>query len=244
MAGQAQPPRIIEPFAKNAPDSSPSSPTPGGKTNPFPSASQVGIIDGAASLDDGFPVLTMTDPASGGVPPFGVDMNGFGFLVSSWAAYFAAGQVPLYDATLQTAMGGYAKGSVLAQAANPTEFWISLTNGNMTDPDTGGAGWISSVPLHASSVLSGTVHDLVLPGPSDYFLDFDTTAAPLILDSIVAQRDGQRLTMTPTGANQATFGGSGGTAANRIRQSAAPTFLTNDPFTIQYCAAVSRWVPV
>ena len=43
----------------------------------YPSrTSQVGVNPGFASLNDGFPPLTMTPIAAGGVPPFGQDMNG------------------------------------------------------------------------------------------------------------------------------------------------------------------------
>jgi hypothetical protein len=43
---------------------------------PIPVDSQIGINAGFASLNDGFPPLTMTPIAAGGVPPFGQDMNG------------------------------------------------------------------------------------------------------------------------------------------------------------------------
>src|SRR5271170_632129 len=156
MTGQAQPPRLLEPFAKNATECTPEEPVAGGKTVPFPQPSQISVLSGAASLDDGFVPLNMTDPTSGGVPPFGVDMNGILFYISSWAAYFAAGQLPQYDATLQTFMAGYAVGSVLSKAAAPWETWTSIVDGNMTDPDTGGVGWVSSSPLYSAVALTGT----------------------------------------------------------------------------------------
>lgn len=245
MSGQPLPPRIVEAFAINAPDCDPTAPIAGGKTAPFPAASQIGMVDGAASLADGFVPLNMIDPATGGIPPFGVDMNGVLYLLSAWIAYLAAGQLPQYDATLQTAMTGYAVGSRLSQAADPAAVWINVVAGNVTDPDTGGAGWVSSTPLHETlTAAAGATHDQVLANASDQFLDIDTTAGVATFDSFVPKRDGQRLTVSCTGANNLTLGGTGGTAANRIRQSGPLTIQQNDSYTIQYCAAVSRWIVV
>lgn len=220
MSGQAQPPRLLEPFAKNAPTCTPEAPIAGGKTVPFPQPSQISVLSGAASLDDGFVPLNMTDPTAGGVPPFGVDMNGILFYLSSWCAYFAAGQLPFYDATLQAFMGGYAQGAVLAQAAAPWATWTSLVAANTTDPDTGGAGWVSSVPLYASSApAAGTYLDNVPPTVSDMLLDYDCTAGNINLGGFVAQRDGQRLTIrkTDASANVLTVTTGTGTAGNQLQ---------------------------
>src|ERR1700747_809698 len=176
MAGQPTPPRLVEPFANSAPTCTQAAPVPGGKTSPFPVPSQQTVLNGAASLTDGFVPLNMIEP--GGTPPFGQDMNGILFIVSAWAAFFAAGQYPVYDATLQTAMGGYGLGARVQQAANSAAFWTSTVNGNMTHPDTGGAGWISSVPLYSNAALTG-VNDVVLPGPSDYDIDVSASGGAI-----------------------------------------------------------------
>ncbi len=242
MAGQAQPPRLLEPFAKNAPDCDPTTPIPGGKTFPFPQPSQVSLTPGAASLDDGFVDLNMTDPTQGGVPPFGIDMNGILFYISAWAAYLAAGQLPQYDATLQTFMGGYAKGAVLSQAANPNQTWTSITNANMTDPDTGGAGWVSSVPLYSAAALTGT-NDVVLPGPSDYVINVATATN---FTGFIAQRDAQKLTFVFTG-------GSGlleftplatSSAANQLSASGTLGYNQHDSVTWQYSTGFGKWLVI
>lgn len=252
MSGQAQPPRLVEPFAKNATNCTPSAPVAGGKTVPFPQQSQISILSGAASLDDGFVPLNMTDPTSGGVPPFGVDMNGILFYLSSWCAYFAAGQLPFYDATLQTFMGGYAQGAKLAQAAAPWETWTSLTAANVTNPDTGGAGWLSSKPLYASSAPSaGTQSNVVPPTVSDMLLDYDCTAGNINLNGFVAQRDGQRLTIRKTDAtaNVLTVAALVGTAGNQL-QSVGDYALAQQyaAVTIQYFKSINSnvgaWVIV
>lgn len=246
MSGQAQPPRLLEPFAKNAPTCTPEAPIAGGKTVPFPQPSQISVLSGAASLDDGFVPLNMTDPTSGGVPPFGVDMNGILFYLSSWCAYLAAGQIPLHDATLQTFMGGYAQGAVLAQAATPWETWTSVVDGNMTDPDTGGAGWVSSVALYASSTpTAGTHNDNVLPGASDYVLDYDCTAGNVNLGGFIAQRDGQTITVRKKDAtaNVLTVTAATGSAGNQVQYFADSSLEQQYAYiTLQHNATLNAWV--
>jgi len=245
MSGQLLPPRLVEPFANSAPSCTQAAPVPGGKTAPFPVASQIPTINGAASLTDGFVPLNMQP--SGGVPPFGIDMNGILFVISSWAAYFAAGQYPVYDATLQTAMGGYAKGARIQQAANPLAFWTSAVDANMTDPDTGGAGWISSTPLYSSAALTG-VNNVVLPGPSDYVIDVDATGGSITYTGFVAQRDGQKITFrkSDNSANAVDFTGSSGssTAANRMQTVSIGLPIQYSTFTIQYNSTLARWVQI
>lgn len=244
MAGQVQPPRLVEPFAKNATTCTPAAPVAGGRTFPFPQATQVGIVNGAASLDDGFTAANMTDPSAGGVPPFGVDMNGIMFYVSSWVAYLAAGQLPQYDATLQTAMGGYAIGSVLSQAADPFETWTSVVDANTTDPDTGGAGWVSSKPLYSAVALTGS-NDVVLPGVSDYVIAVTTTAGAVTYSGFIAQRDGQRITFinVGTGANLLTLSAlTGSVAGNQIRAASDINAVVNQSFSIQYSTGAGKWI--
>jgi hypothetical protein len=185
----------------------------------------------------------MTDPASGGVPPFGVDMNGILFYLSSWCAYFAAGKIPFYDATLQAFMGGYAEGAVLSKAAIPWETWTSVADANMTDPDTGGAGWLSSVPLYSAAALTG-VNDVVLPGVSDYTIDVNTTSSSPSFTGFVAQRDGQTITFRNTGTGTITLVPlSTSSAHNQISLSTGGiTILQNDTFTIRYVTAINLWV--
>lgn len=96
---------------------------------------------GAASFAAGFPLDTMTNPSSGGIPPFGQDMNGILFQTTGIAAFLNAGQIFPYDGTYATAIGGYALGAVLSRA-DSTGFWLCTSDANTTNPDTGGAGWV------------------------------------------------------------------------------------------------------
>jgi hypothetical protein len=115
------------------------------RTIPVPS--QIGIQNCAASFTDGFPPLTFTPSASGGCPPFGQDFNGILNIISLWLQWASAGGPMPYDATFQTAIGGYPRDALVQSNILHGRVWISTTDNNVTNPDdqTGAAiNW--SVP--------------------------------------------------------------------------------------------------
>lgn len=129
MLSSDTPTRVPLPFANS------------GTKNAIPTASQIGITAGAASLTDGFPPLTFTPIAAGGVPPFGADFNGVLNLISQTVRWMQAGGGFLYNSTFSTAVTGYPKGATLTKATLDGT-WLNTVEGNTTNPDTGGAGWI------------------------------------------------------------------------------------------------------
>lgn len=128
--GVAVPPQITEAFATS------------GTANTIPVPSQIGITPGAASFTDGFPPLTATPIGSGGIPPSVGDMNGILKMISAHIAFLQSGAGYQYSSTISTAISGYNIGAVLLAADN-TGYWMSTTNNNTTNPDTGGAGWVA-----------------------------------------------------------------------------------------------------
>lgn len=204
---------------------------------------------GAASFNLGFPAATMTDVEDGGTPPSGADMNGILAAVSGYCAAIQAGEFIGYDAATSTALGGYPLGAVLQQASNPFAFWINAVAANTSDPDTGGAGWLSTVPLlYSFAGTPGNNNDFVLPGYSDYFLDVNPSGGNVTFTGFVARRDGQRLTITTIGSSNTVTVANQNTAsaaANRIRAIADIGLgVLNASVTIQYVAALSRWTQV
>ena len=129
-----------------------------GYVNTIPVTSQIGIVDGRASLADGFPPLNFDPISSGGVPPFGGDMNGILKEITSIQQWQEAGGFFPYDASFSTTIGGYPKGAIL-QSANGAGLWVSTAENNTTNPDTGGAGWTSLAfeGLQAITVTSSDV---------------------------------------------------------------------------------------
>lgn len=153
MLASSAPPKVPVPFADT------------GGRNAIPATSQIGITPGAASLPDGFPPLTRTPLAAGGVPPNGQDMNGILWLVSAWARWSAAGGPITYDGAFATAIGGYPAGSRVAVTGSPGAYWTSTVDNNTTDPNAGGAGWIQAFPGMATTGRSlGTSGWMLFPG--------------------------------------------------------------------------------
>lgn len=141
MSLSSEPPKIVLPFANS------------GTKNTIPVASQIGITDGAASLTDGFPPLTLTPKSAGGVPPFGQDMNGILYAVSAIARWASAGAGYVYDAEFaaDANVSGYPKGARILRT-DGAGYWINTISGNTSDPEAGGAGWYPDFTVGAAAV--------------------------------------------------------------------------------------------
>jgi microcystin-dependent protein len=107
-----------------------------------PQASQISVQNGAASLTDGFPPDCFISIAAGGSWPFGQDFNGLLNQSTAWNRWQAAGGPVTYDATFSSGIGGYPKGAVLMNA-NMNGWWRNTVDNNTTNPDTGGANWVT-----------------------------------------------------------------------------------------------------
>jgi hypothetical protein len=107
----------------------------------IPTASQISITPGAASLTDGFVPLNFLDIPAGGIAIDGEDMNGILKEATAAIQWQQAGGMPVYNASFQTAIGGYPNGAALRSADN-TGWWISEIDNNTSDPETNGANWL------------------------------------------------------------------------------------------------------
>lgn len=147
MPAPSQPALLPQPFANNA---------TGSYRNTIPDTTG---IPGQASYSLGFPPLTMTPIIAGGVPPLGQDVNGVLYAISSHTYYAQTGRPYVFNATLATAMGGYAIGTLLGMA-DGSGLWQNTVDGNTTDPDGGSsAGWIPALSygIQAITVTGGTM---------------------------------------------------------------------------------------
>lgn len=231
---------IVEPFGTAAIN-------PADITLPIPVPTQVGILVGAASFEDGFPPATRTDPELGGVPPYGQDMNGVLFMVTAYCAMVQAGQIVPFNAAVATAITGYKVGAKVASATTPGRVWTNYLDGNTNDPDTVDTGWAAGDPLYGiSAPAAGTYNNVVLPGASDYALDINTAAGNVVHTGFVAQRNGQRVTLSNTGANLYTIDTLTGSAVNnQVR--GIPGGLTLVQFqsaVVEYFATLNKWLLV
>lgn len=118
-----------------------------------PTASQIGVTDGAASLTDGFVPDNFLPLASGGIPPFGNDFNGILFQATAWARWQSAGVPAPYDSAFQAAIGGYPLSSIVESATTAGRLWTSLVENNTTNPDTFGAGWRIVAPYRSGEMF-------------------------------------------------------------------------------------------
>lgn len=101
----------------------------------IPVNSQVGVQDGAASLQTGFPPLTFQQLAAGGSPPFGQDFNGVLRQITQIQQWQQAGAWWTYDSTFAASISGYPKGAILNSAIVVGRQWCNLSDGNTTNPD-------------------------------------------------------------------------------------------------------------
>lgn len=131
-----------------------------GSKQDIPNDSQIGIVAGRASYNDGFPPLTRTPLAGGGVPPFGTDFNGVFNDITAAIRWSQAGAGYPFNAAFNTAVAGYPKG---ARIPNSTldGFWLNTTDGNSTNPENTTAaltGWVPSDNYGTTAItgLSGS----------------------------------------------------------------------------------------
>lgn len=162
------PDRFTIPWAENA---------GGSYIGSIPTTSQIGITDGAASLNDGFPPLCFVSPDSGGVPPLGRDFNGVLKWITLCLQWQQAGGPQVYSSSFSSAIGGYPENSIVASATTSGTIYISTADDNTTNPDTGGAGWQTLATLNNLVNIvyvgadTGTINVMAIapdPSPSAY----------------------------------------------------------------------------
>jgi hypothetical protein len=112
-------------------------------TAPIPTTAQ---SSGFVSLPTGWQAINFTQVGADGVPPWGKDFNGLFQVITAWLQWYQAGGPITYDPTFQAAISptpGYPNGAIVQSATTPGKYWRSSVDDNITNPDTGGAGWIA-----------------------------------------------------------------------------------------------------
>lgn len=140
-----------------------------GAKNTIPVPSQ-GPSSSAASLTDGFPVLTRTPLTVGGIPPDGLDMNGILYEITAINNWQNAGGMFTYDAAFSTSIAGYPKGAYLLRS-DGNGFWFNTVDANTTNPETGGAGWVPQ-NNYGVATINGLTAGVNTLSPSDYSKEF------------------------------------------------------------------------
>ncbi|WP_334117785.1 hypothetical protein, partial [Atlantibacter hermannii] len=126
-----------------------------GSKQDIPVASQIGVSGGRASYTDGFPPLTRTPLAAGGIPPFGTDFNGVLNDITSAIRWAQAGGGYGYDSTFSSSVSGYPVGARLANSTGDG-YWLNTVDGNTNNPETSAAtpltGWVPADSYGVTSV--------------------------------------------------------------------------------------------
>lgn len=132
------------------------------RTDNIPNNDTTGV--GNASWEQGFPPETMIQIADGGVPPRGQDMNGILNQICKILQYVQTGTLFQYNSAFanSTNVNGYPKGALVLSTDKVT-LWRNTVEGNKTNPDSGGAGWVNFLadlglylPL-AGGTMTGTI---------------------------------------------------------------------------------------
>lgn len=107
-----------------------------GLKNHIPTTSQIGIVNGAASLVDGFPPLNFTPIEAGGVAVSGYDMNGIINEATAINRWQNAGAGYPFDEAFasDTNVGGYPAGARVARS-DGLGYWLNIVDNNVTDPE-------------------------------------------------------------------------------------------------------------
>lgn len=146
-----------------------------------PVDSQIGINDGAASFETGFPPLNFTPVGAGGIPPFGSDMNGIFKVSTAWLRWSQAGGPVYFDALFAADIGGYPQGTFLQSASTPGSFFISLIDNNLANPDSDTTGWLAfpgtSIKFPSRVVTTNATVDLNCDTDYSLGLNRNTPAA-------------------------------------------------------------------
>lgn len=116
-----------------------------GSKQDIPVASQIGVSGGRASYTDGFPPLTRTPIAAGGIPPFGTDFNGVLNDITTAIRWSQAGGGYGYDSTFSSAVSGYPIGARLLNSTGDG-YWLNTVDNNTNNPEVSSStpltGWV------------------------------------------------------------------------------------------------------
>ncbi len=104
-----------------------------------------------ASIQEGFPPITMIPQEDGGEAPYGQDFNGLGNLLSQFYFYTQNGGLYTFDPVVSAAIGGYPEGARLwyVNESGGTQLLrsakVNNTDNFITNPEVIGTSWISDI---------------------------------------------------------------------------------------------------
>jgi hypothetical protein len=163
----------------------------GSYIRPIPVPSQIPTTPGAASYTDGFPPLCFEQIALGGVPPAGQDFNGVLNAISALSRWFISGAPVLYDATFQTAIGGYPQGAIVQHASSESQLWVSTADDNTNALSAGGgtswaklADWLGITAAYTAAIAAAVASPTSVPGAAKAYARYTGAGSGSLQDSL------------------------------------------------------------
>ena len=111
----------------------------------------------AASLAEGWNIITSTPVEQDGVPPNRLDFNQLGYIATALICFMQQGGFFQYDSTISGYLGGYPKGAVLWVVDNgvPQYAVRSTINNNTNNPASNMTGWEKLTINPSGDAMSG-----------------------------------------------------------------------------------------
>ncbi len=129
-----------------------------GQTNEIPYGASG---DYHASIQEGFPEITMLPISQGGVAPQGQDFNGMFKLLSSFYFFMQNGGNYTFDNNVATAIGGYPQGAVLNYTApSGASYRVRSTKPNNMDNFNNDSSYLGTSWVRVSDTAVETVSAL------------------------------------------------------------------------------------
>lgn len=163
-----------------------------GSKNSIPQSADTAT--GKAGFDVGFPPVTMIPKTAGGIPPWGQDFNGILFDVTTALQYLQSGKPYPFNQEFSTAVGGYAKDSIIIDSSGAQ--FVSLKNNN-ADATTVSASW-RNISFLAPTETTPGLPVVAAQAVANAGTDISASITPKTLAGVLALRqksigDGQTL---------------------------------------------------
>lgn len=121
--------------------------------------------DNSASYEQGFPPITMILKSAGGLPPKGQDMNQILYELSALGRWSSTGALNTFDSEFASEISGYPSGAMLI-SDDGERIFINTTEGNLSDPNSNGAGWKDALSYLGLGEGSALPVGVPVPWPS------------------------------------------------------------------------------
>lgn len=145
MQGLTQPELLLKPFAQS------------GTKNTIPVTNTDSSNPQKADLTNGFPAITSLEPDDGGLPPERADINGLGYLTTTYDFFAQAGGKYTFNQTVAVAISGYPLNARLwYMDSNGITTILRSTKNDNYDDFVNNKTWNGSAWVNKSGIIGTT----------------------------------------------------------------------------------------